>query len=198
MTHYNLLGPQFTISTTLISSVSGSFSGPSYVWFKVQTYVDVLQLDFFNWCMLHWGYHQCLLKGCGKLWFGIHFVFIDIAWYIILETNCCFCNCHTHEISCSCLLVRGTLLVASTTKLVWLCVYIHVIEVYFGNFVLFIVRWEIKILCLFMHPHIIWLYEVIETLSNTFVVMEYVKSMELFDYIVEMGWLVEEEAHWFF
>jgi 5'-AMP-activated protein kinase catalytic alpha subunit len=46
-----------------------------------------------------------------------------------------------------------------------------------------------------MHPHIIWLYEVIETLSNTFVVMEYVKSVELFDYIVEKRRLVEEEAH---
>ncbi len=78
----------------------------------------------------------------------------------------------------------------------WLCVYIHVIEVYFGS--VFIARWEIKILCLFMHPHIIWLYEVIETLSNTFVVMEYVKSVELFDYIVEKGQLVEDEAHQFF
>lgn len=70
----------------------------------------------------------------------------------------------------------------------WLCVYIHVKEVYLGNVVLFIV---IKILCLFMHPHIIWLYEVIETLSNTFLVMEYVKSVELSDYTVEKGRLVE-------
>ncbi len=73
----------------------------------------------------------------------------------------------------------------------WSCVYIHVIEVYFGNVVLFIVRREIRILCLFMHPHIIWLYEVIETLSNTFLVMEYVKSVELSDYTVEKGRLVE-------
>jgi 5'-AMP-activated protein kinase catalytic alpha subunit len=49
-----------------------------------------------------------------------------------------------------------------------------------------------------MHPHIIWLYEVIETLSNTFVVMEYVKYVELIDYIVENGQLVEKEAHRFF
>ncbi len=37
-----------------------------------------------------------------------------------------------------------------------------------------------------------------ETLSNTFLVMEYVKSVELFDYIVEKGRLVEDEAHQFF
>ena len=38
-----------------------------------------------------------------------------------------------------------------------------------------IVRREIKILRLFMHPHIIRLYEVIETPSDIYVVMEYVK-----------------------
>ena len=37
------------------------------------------------------------------------------------------------------------------------------------------VRREIKILRLFMHPHIIRLYEVIETPSDIYVVMEYVK-----------------------
>jgi 5'-AMP-activated protein kinase catalytic alpha subunit len=37
------------------------------------------------------------------------------------------------------------------------------------------VRREIKILRLFMHPHIIRLYEVIETASDIYVVMEYVK-----------------------
>ena len=35
--------------------------------------------------------------------------------------------------------------------------------------------------------HIIRLYEVIETPSDIYVVMEYVKSGELFDYIVEKG-----------
>ncbi len=59
-------------------------------------------------------------------------------------------------------------------------------------------RREIKILRLFMHPHIIRLYEVIETPSDIFVVMEYVKSGELFDYIVEKGRLGEEEARRFF
>ncbi|CAI9767075.1 unnamed protein product [Fraxinus pennsylvanica] len=60
------------------------------------------------------------------------------------------------------------------------------------------VRREIKILRLFMHPHIIRLYEVVETHSDIYVVMEYVKSGELFDYIVEKGRLQEEEARNFF
>ncbi|KAG6398352.1 hypothetical protein SASPL_139810 [Salvia splendens] len=60
------------------------------------------------------------------------------------------------------------------------------------------VRREIKILRLFMHPHIIRLYEVVETNSDIYVVMEYVKSGELFDYIVEKGRLHEEEARMFF
>ncbi|CAA0828395.1 SNF1-related protein kinase catalytic subunit alpha KIN10 [Striga hermonthica] len=60
------------------------------------------------------------------------------------------------------------------------------------------VRREIKILRLFMHPHIIRLYEVVETHSDIYVVMEYVKSGELFDYIVEKGRLHEEEARVFF
>lgn len=37
------------------------------------------------------------------------------------------------------------------------------------------VRREIKILRLFMHPHIIRLYEVIETANDIYVVMEYVR-----------------------
>lgn len=49
-----------------------------------------------------------------------------------------------------------------------------------------------------MHPHIIRLYEVIETQSDIYVVMEYVKSGELFDYIVEKGRLQEDEARNFF
>ncbi|KAL8038580.1 hypothetical protein ABFS82_11G121600 [Erythranthe guttata] len=60
------------------------------------------------------------------------------------------------------------------------------------------VRREIKILRLFMHPHIIRLYEVVETHSDIYVVMEYVKAGELFDYIVEKGRLHEEEARVFF
>ncbi|CDP18312.1 unnamed protein product [Coffea canephora] len=60
------------------------------------------------------------------------------------------------------------------------------------------VRREIKICRLFVHPHIIRLYEVIETPADIYVVMEYVKSGELFDYIVEKGRLQEDEARHFF
>ncbi|KAL5718350.1 cAMP-dependent protein kinase [Ranunculus cassubicifolius] len=60
------------------------------------------------------------------------------------------------------------------------------------------VRREIKILRLFMHPHIIRLYEVIETQADIYLVVEYVKSGELFDYIVEKGRLQEDEARNFF
>jgi serine/threonine protein kinase len=49
-----------------------------------------------------------------------------------------------------------------------------------------------------MHPHIIRLYEVIDTPADIYVVMEYVKCGELFDYIVEKGKLQEEEARRFF
>lgn len=47
-----------------------------------------------------------------------------------------------------------------------------------------------------MHPHM--MYEVIEMSSDIFVVMEYIKSGELFDYIVEKGRLLEDEARRFF
>ncbi|XP_052179961.1 SNF1-related protein kinase catalytic subunit alpha KIN10-like isoform X2 [Diospyros lotus] len=60
------------------------------------------------------------------------------------------------------------------------------------------VRRETKICRLFVHPHIIRLYEVIETQAEIYVVMEYVKSGELFDYIVEKGKLQEDEARKFF
>ncbi|KAG7548533.1 Protein kinase domain [Arabidopsis suecica] len=57
---------------------------------------------------------------------------------------------------------------------------------------------EIKILRLLMHPHIIRQYEVIETPDNIYVVMEYVKSGELFDYIVKNGRLQEDKARHLF
>ncbi|KAH9609417.1 hypothetical protein KSS87_018316, partial [Heliosperma pusillum] len=56
------------------------------------------------------------------------------------------------------------------------------------------VRREIQISRLFIHPHIIRLYEVIETPSDIYSVMEYVKSGELFYYLVEKGRLQEDEA----
>lgn len=51
-----------------------------------------------------------------------------------------------------------------------------------------------KILRLFFHPHVIRLYEVIDSPTHVFVVMEYCKYGELFDYIVEKGRLQEDEA----
>lgn len=57
---------------------------------------------------------------------------------------------------------------------------------------------EIKILKMCMHPHIIRLYEVIETPTDVFVVTEYSSGGELFDYIVERGRLAESEARRFF
>lgn len=57
---------------------------------------------------------------------------------------------------------------------------------------------EIKILKLCLHPHIIRLYEVIETSTDVFVVTEYSAGGELFDYIVERGRLAEPEARRFF
>ena len=47
------------------------------------------------------------------------------------------------------------------------------------TFIFLAVRREIKILRLFMHPHIIRLYEVIETTNDIYVVMEYVKVLLL-------------------
>jgi 5'-AMP-activated protein kinase catalytic alpha subunit len=60
------------------------------------------------------------------------------------------------------------------------------------------IKREIKILKLFRHPHIIRLYEVIETPKEIFLVMEYVSGGELFDYIVKHGRLSESEARRFF
>jgi len=57
---------------------------------------------------------------------------------------------------------------------------------------------EIQILKQFRHPHIIKLYEVIETPTDIFMVMEYVSGGELFDYIVRHGRLSEDEARKFF
>ena len=53
---------------------------------------------------------------------------------------------------------------------------------------------EIKILRLFRHPHIIKLYDVIETPEDIYLVLEYLEGGELFDHIVEKGKLGEAEA----
>ncbi|XP_076893158.1 SNF1-related protein kinase catalytic subunit alpha KIN10-like [Bidens hawaiensis] len=51
---------------------------------------------------------------------------------------------------------------------------------------------------LFSHPHIVRLYEVIETRTNLYVIMEYMNRGELFDYITENRRLEEDQARRFF
>merc|ERR1719220_2973078 len=53
---------------------------------------------------------------------------------------------------------------------------------------------EIHILKLIRHPHIIQLYEIIETPRQLYLIMEYAPGGELFDYIVEHGRAEEREA----
>ena len=60
------------------------------------------------------------------------------------------------------------------------------------------VRREINILQMCTHPHIIRLYEVIDTPTDIFVIMEFVSGGELFDYIVSRGRLPPDEARHFF
>lgn len=60
------------------------------------------------------------------------------------------------------------------------------------------IRREIQNLKLFRHPHIIKLYQVINTPSDIFMVMEYVSGGELFDHIVKNGRLTENEGRKFF
>ncbi|XP_027165337.1 SNF1-related protein kinase catalytic subunit alpha KIN10-like isoform X2 [Coffea eugenioides] len=60
------------------------------------------------------------------------------------------------------------------------------------------VRREVNIMRQLSHPHIVRLFEVIETTSHIYVVMEYMNSGELFYYITEKGRLNEDEARHFF
>ncbi|OMJ69287.1 hypothetical protein SteCoe_33028 [Stentor coeruleus] len=53
---------------------------------------------------------------------------------------------------------------------------------------------EIHILKLIRHPNIIQLYEIIETPSRLYLIMEYASSGELFDYIVAQTRIKEQEA----
>jgi 5'-AMP-activated protein kinase catalytic alpha subunit len=57
---------------------------------------------------------------------------------------------------------------------------------------------ELKVMKLVAHPHIVRLYEVIETSTDIYMVMEYVESGDLFDYIVLNGRLTEDESRHFF
>ncbi|KAF5186930.1 Serine/threonine protein kinase OSK1 [Thalictrum thalictroides] len=60
------------------------------------------------------------------------------------------------------------------------------------------VRREIYMIRSFLHPHVIRLYEVIETPRYLYVVQEYCESGELFDYVINKGRLQEKEARMFF
>ena len=57
---------------------------------------------------------------------------------------------------------------------------------------------EIKISSQLHHPHIIKIYETMETADDIYVVLEYAPSGELFDYITERGKLPESDARAFF
>lgn len=56
------------------------------------------------------------------------------------------------------------------------------------------VKREIRILKTCMHPHIIRLYEVIETPTDIYIITEYSPGGELFDYVVERGRVPEDDA----
>jgi len=60
------------------------------------------------------------------------------------------------------------------------------------------IRREINILQYLRHPHVIRLYELLDTPSDIFMVMEYVSGGELFDHIVHKLRLREDEARRFF
>ncbi|XP_073132041.1 SNF1-related protein kinase catalytic subunit alpha KIN10-like isoform X1 [Henckelia pumila] len=60
------------------------------------------------------------------------------------------------------------------------------------------VRKEINIMRQLFHPHVVRLFEVIDTPTKVYVVMEYMNSGELFYYITEHGRLEEDEARHFF
>ena len=53
---------------------------------------------------------------------------------------------------------------------------------------------EVRIMKMLHHPNIVKLYEVIETKSSVFLVMEYASGGELYDYLVVHGRLKEKEA----
>jgi serine/threonine protein kinase len=46
---------------------------------------------------------------------------------------------------------------------------------------------EIEVMKLIKHPHVVELYDVLQTSKNVYLIIEYVESGELFDYIVQRG-----------
>lgn len=57
---------------------------------------------------------------------------------------------------------------------------------------------EIRFLKLLHHPHIIQVFDVIETRDDIYIVMEHANGGELFDYIVANKRVKEKEARSFF
>lgn len=60
------------------------------------------------------------------------------------------------------------------------------------------VKREMELLKIFIHPHIIRLFEIIHTKTDIFMVTEYINGGELFDYIIENRKLSESESRRFF
>ena len=57
---------------------------------------------------------------------------------------------------------------------------------------------EVRIMKLLNHPHIVRLYEVIDTPRELYLVMEYASGGEIFDYLVAHGRMKEKEARKYF
>ena len=57
---------------------------------------------------------------------------------------------------------------------------------------------EIQVLKILRHPNLVQLYSVVETHEKIYLIMEYIKGIELFDYIVNKKKLSEKEAFIFF
>mmetsp|Transcript_25549 Transcript_25549/g.42029 ORF Transcript_25549/g.42029 Transcript_25549/m.42029 type:complete len:657 (-) Transcript_25549:589-2559(-) len=57
---------------------------------------------------------------------------------------------------------------------------------------------EIAVMKLIDHPHVLRLYDVFETTTHLFLVLEHIEGGELFDYLVKKGKLEPQEAHRFF
>ncbi len=51
---------------------------------------------------------------------------------------------------------------------------------------------EIHILKIVQHPHVVQLYEIIETKRSLFLIMEYASNGELFDFIVKQTFIEEK------
>mmetsp|Transcript_21187 Transcript_21187/g.36379 ORF Transcript_21187/g.36379 Transcript_21187/m.36379 type:complete len:717 (+) Transcript_21187:149-2299(+) len=57
---------------------------------------------------------------------------------------------------------------------------------------------EIAVMKLIDHPNVLRLFDVFETISHLFLVLEHIEGGELFDYLVKKGRLDPQEAHRFF